>query len=895
MGNRKPLGERRVGCCQNRWLAAGLAFVWWVAGAVAQTVLPPGFSEVELVAPGVLRRPTTMAFAPDGRLFLCEQGGTIRILRDGALLPQAFGGVPAQSQNERGLLGIAFDPGFALNGWVYLCYTTAAPQPHNRISRVTALGDQMVAGSEQVLFEMPPLGASIHIGGAIHIGGDGMLFVAVGENAVATNAQSLVTLKGKMLRLNLDGSIPPTNPFYAATTGQLGAIWALGLRNPFTFAFSRVTGRLFINEVGGTRWEEINEGFAGANYGWPLREGPSVDGGFVAPVYTYAHPTNPPGSMAITGGIFYEPKTPVFPPEYFGRYFFLDGGQQWIRVLDPATGTAAEFAPRLGVGAGEMPVALTLGEDGAIYYVKNLTGSLLRLQFTDLPQPLIGTQPRDQTVTTGQTATFMVSAFGAAPLVYAWELDAGGSGIFTALSGETNSTLRVPDAQLSQNHQWFRCRVGNTFGEVISAVTTLRVTDDQPPVAVIDTPVAGQTYRAGQTIGFSGGATDREEGALPARALTWWVDFHHFDHIHPGVPAFSGASGGSFVVPTVGETSDNVWYRIHLVAVDSSGARSEAIRDVLPQKSRVTLATQPAGLALTLDGAPVTAPLSFVGVAGIQRTLGAAPQTLNGAVYDFAGWSDGGAATHNLATPPTDTLFTATFVARVAGYDGAAFASQTAPARLPPGQTNYVSVSFTNTGTTVWTEGARYRLAAVAPRDNVLWGMNRVLLPGPVKPGQVATFRFLIRAPRAAGTNNFQWQMVRENVALLGKPSPLVRIAVDAAPRNAQFINQSVPARMLANAIYPVRVQFLNTGTQTWRANDPVRLAAQLPQDNLHWGVQRALLKADVLPGQIATFDFKVSAPPTPGTYPFCWQMVRDGLETFGELAPTVPVVVAAP
>ena len=899
-----PLGraEETVGTVVNdprrmagRWFLLLLVTASLTVSARAQTLLPQGFAEIEIVAPGGLRRPTAMDFSPDGRLFICKQGGAIRIIKDGVLLPEPFGHVPAFFQNERGLFGITFDPGFAQNGWVYLCYTVATPQPHNRVTRVTALGDRMVAGSERVLFKLPTLDATIHNGGAIHVGPDGALYVTAGENAVSFNAQSMETLKGKMLRLNLDGSIPATNPFFSTTTGDLRAIWALGLRNPFSFTFSRATGRMFINDVGGTRWEEINEGFAGANYGWPLRAGASVGGSFASPIFAYAHATNPPASTAITGGLFYEPVTPMFPSKYSGRYFFLDGGQQWIRVLNLVTGTVTKFATRLGAGAGEMPVALTLGNDGAIYYVKYLTGALLRIQFSDLPEPVIGTHPHSQTVGIGATVEFSVAAFGPPLLVYSWEVEAAGTGVFTSLSGETNATLRLPSVGLAENKRKFRCRVRNDSGEALSGTATLRVTSNNPPVAVIDTPVAGTTYRAGQTISFSGGATDQEDGPLPARALTWWVDFHHLDHVHPGVPPFSGARSGSFVVPTVGETSDVVWYRIHLAAVDSGGLRAEVIRDVLPEKSRVTLATRPAGLALTLDGSPVSTPLTLVGVVGIQRSLGASSQTFNGAVYDFAGWSDGGAATHNVSTPAADTTFTATFLPRGAGVDDAVFASQIVPARFGVGQTNFVTVAFTNTGTTLWSEAARYRLASANPPDNLIWGVNRVLLRGTVKPGEVATFRFAASAPTVAGTYGFQWQLVREGVGLIGTLSPLVQIDVGASLRAARFVAQSVPPQMSLNAMWPVRVQFLNTGTEIWRATEPVRLAVQLPMDNLYWGVQRALLTADVAPGEVATFDFKVTAPATPGTYPFSWQMVREGVEFFGELSPVVPVVVVTP
>ena len=874
----------------RRWSALGMA-LGWAAGLGAQTLLPEGFSETEVVAPGGLNRPVAMEFAPDGRLFVCEQGGRVRVVKNGVLLAQPFVVVPAELRGERGLLGIAFDPGFPANGWVYLFHTVPTPQPHSCISRVTAAGDVAVAGSEVAIFDLPPLGSSAnHNGGAIHVDVAGQLFVAVGDNGVSANAQSLGSLNGKLLRLNLDGSIPASNPFYATTTGQSQAIWALGLRNPFTFTFGRSSGRMFINDVGEGRWEEINAGAAGANYGWPTRYGPGEASGLVAPIYAYPHPSS--GSMAITGGAFYEPAVASFPAEFSGRYFFLDGGQQWIRVLDPATGAVTEFAPRLGAATGEMPLGLALGADGALYYAKNRTGSLLRIQYNGRSAPSIGTQPHDQLVTEGQTAEFAVTAYGAAPLLYQWEWDVNGDGSFDGVSGGNGPVLRLSGVTTAQDNLRLRCRVRNDFGEAVSAVATLRVTKNQPPVAVLDTPAAGLTYRAQQTIGFSGHATDPENGNLPTSALTWWVDFHHSDHVHPFLAPFSGSGGGSFVVPQTGEVSANVWFRIHLAAVDGGGLRHEVTRDVLPQKSTVTLATQPTGLRLTLDGSPLTAPYSFVGVVGMLRGVGAATQTNGGVAYDYASWSDGGAATHNLTTPSVNTTLTASFVSRGTARDASAFASQTVSAHMVPGQTNFVTLAFTNTGTTVWTDAASYKLGSVNPVGNTIWGVNTVRLPGPVNPGQVATIRFPVRAPTTVGTYNFRWQMLREGVGLIGVPSPNLRIAVASVQRNSRFVSQTVPATMTPGGSYRVKVQFANTGWQTWREADRVRLGVQMPADNLNWGLRRVVLATDVPTGAVATFEFNVRAPTTAGSYAFSWQMLQEAVAMIGTRSPVVYVEV---
>jgi glucose/arabinose dehydrogenase len=302
----------------------------------AAATLPTGFSETS-VATG-LASPTAMQFAPDGRLFVCEQEGRLRVIKDGALLPTPFLTLTVSSVGERGLLGVAFDPAFAANHYVYVYYTATTPGVHNRISRFTANGDVGVPGSETVIFELDNLSsATNHNGGALAFGSDGKLYAAVGENANAGNAQSLSNVLGKMLRINADGTIPSDNPFFATASGQNRAIWALGLRNPFTFAFNPFGTELFINDVGQSSWEEINDGIAGANYGWPDTEGMTTDPRFRSPRYAYDHSA---GACAITGGAFYSPLTQQFPASYVGDYFFADYCAGWIRKLDPAAGNS---------------------------------------------------------------------------------------------------------------------------------------------------------------------------------------------------------------------------------------------------------------------------------------------------------------------------------------------------------------------------------------------------------------------------------------------------------------------------------------------------------------------------------------------------------------------------
>lgn len=146
-----------------------------------------------------------------------------------------------------------------------------------------------------------------------------------------------------MLRLNSDGTIPIDNPFCNSATGNNRAIWALGLRNPFTFGFQPGTGRL-IDDVGESTWEEIDHGIAGSNYGWPITEGPTNNPAFVSPIFAYNHGSTNTTGCAIVGGTFYHPPVSQFPAIYTGKYFFSDLCGGWIRVFDPSTGTASGFA-----------------------------------------------------------------------------------------------------------------------------------------------------------------------------------------------------------------------------------------------------------------------------------------------------------------------------------------------------------------------------------------------------------------------------------------------------------------------------------------------------------------------------------------------------------------------
>ena len=408
----RNLSRRCLWRCANvaTWLLFGGRFF-----SLTAATLPTGFTESQWGS-SMSGGPTTMAFAPDGRLFVCLQDGHLRVIdKDGVLLANPFVTLSVDSNGERGLLGVAFDPNFASNHYVYVYYTVPGSPAHNRISRFTANGDVAVTNTEFVVVDLDNLSsATNHNGGAIHFGPDGKLYAGVGENANGANAQSLSNRLGKILRINSDGTIPSDNPasfpgITGSTSGANRAIWAVGLRNPFTFAFQPGTTRLFINDVGQSTWEEINDGIAGSNYGWPTAEGPASppNPNFRDPIFYYGHGSSSTTGCAIVGGAFYNPSVLQFPSSFVGKYFFADLCSSWIRVLNPSSNTASDFA-----GGISSPVDLHVGPDGALYYLTH-GGEVFRVQATPSQAMNISIRARVETGDNVLISGFIISGSAA--------------------------------------------------------------------------------------------------------------------------------------------------------------------------------------------------------------------------------------------------------------------------------------------------------------------------------------------------------------------------------------------------------------------------------------------------------------------------------------------------
>jgi len=255
--------------------------------------LAPGQPTVEVVARG-LAVPWALAFASGGRLFVTERPGRIRLVADGRLQREPIAVLLAVTHGiETGLLGLALDPRFDDNGFLYVCYTTATPGGGivNRVSRLTFRDG--VAANETVVIDLPGT-VQGHNGCRVKFGPDGKLYVSMGDQKQRELAQQAGSLAGKIIRVNANGSVPTDNPFAGSP------VYALGLRNPQGLAFDR-KGRLIASDHGGDGHDEINHIRPGANYGWPRVEGKAGDARYTDPIIESGDDTWAPSGIAIRG------------------------------------------------------------------------------------------------------------------------------------------------------------------------------------------------------------------------------------------------------------------------------------------------------------------------------------------------------------------------------------------------------------------------------------------------------------------------------------------------------------------------------------------------------------------------------------------------------------------
>ncbi len=651
-----------------------LAFIIWRA-ASAQP--PAGFESQTLIIG--LDQPDALAFTPDGRMLITERTGAIKIVQPGATQVDATPLLTLANintdQGERGLVGITLDPNFATNGYFYIFYTANSPL-RDRVSRFTASGNTTVPGSELVVWQDNVDSGFWHHGGNVAFGPDGKLYISTGDHYDQTAgsnhvSQRLDSYHGKILRINSDGTIPTDNPFYDGAGPNLDAIWALGLRNPFRFSFDPPTGRMYIGDVGSNSTtssiEELNLGVAGANYGWPICEGTCSTPGMTNPFFSYPHAGL--DACIIAGFVYHSTQ---FPADYQNSFFYGDYAQRWIKRLTfDANGNITgnlNFEPTDGSVYGPYGdiVDLKMGPDGALYYPDiqldnngNITGpgTVRRIVYLNANNPpVINSASASPTSGPGPTlgVNFTASASDADndPLTYTWDF---GDGITTTVANTAHTYLAKGP---------YTARLTVSDGKVQTFSNPIYITVGSRPVATVTMPISGTIFRAGDVINFSGVATDADSTLTPAN-YSWTVIFHHENHIHPAAGPIIGTSG-TYTIPVTGhDFTGNTSFEFILNVTDSDGLLGSSSTIIYPDKVNLTYDTNPTGLGLSYNQETnVTTLFTRDTLIGFNNTLGAPlQQTVNGVMYNFLSWSDGGAATHVITAPATAQTYVAQYQA----------------------------------------------------------------------------------------------------------------------------------------------------------------------------------------------------------------------------------------
>jgi glucose/arabinose dehydrogenase len=643
-----------LGPGSRRRSAALLLSILAVATALSLIVAPgaepapPGNFQTSLIIGDGLNGPSGFDIAPDGRIFILERSGKIKIVKNGQLLPTPFADLPSEDTGDRGLIGIAFDPGFALsNHWVYFYYT--GHDLLNHLVRFDASEDVGTEGPFE-LFRTSSPSQLLHVGGSIRFGPDGKLYFAVGDNGNGANAQDLGNPHGKILRINKDGSIPDDNPF-AGQPGKLGAIWAYGMRNPWRFQFDSATGRLYDGDVGDFSWEEINRIVKGGNYGWPINEGmcQSNCNGFINPTFTYPHAGS---SSAITAGPVYHGS--MFPAEYQGDFFFGDYARGFIRNADLDANGDVTAVHEFDEQAGSV-VDLKVAPDGSLYYITYYPGALYRVTYNSTTHLPVAAASSD--VTKGlDPLTVNFSSNGSRDpdgdeLSYHWTFGDGSE------STDANPTHTYP------NKGVYTARLTVSAGGDSTVAQPIVIQVGLPPQLTVSSPTEGQLYRAGDKITWNAFARDAAGFDLNDAAIKTEVRLHHSTHFHPFLGPVTGRAG-TFTIPTTGEPSGDTSYEVKVTATDANGLFTDKVVNIIPRKSDLTLTTSPPGLGISLDSIPISTPHTITGVEGFQRELSAPNSAVaqDGTPLQFAGWSDHKAIQHNITTPVDDTTYTARYV-----------------------------------------------------------------------------------------------------------------------------------------------------------------------------------------------------------------------------------------
>ncbi|MCY1044553.1 PQQ-dependent sugar dehydrogenase [Corallococcus sp. bb12-1] len=641
-----------------------------------------------------LQYPTTFASLPDGRILIAEKDGVVRLFKNGVLQGVPFIDIRGRvnSHHDRGLMGLAVDPAFATNGFIYLLYTyddddtdDSGPKT-SRLARYSALGDTASPASEVVLLgtavgsscnalptgaDCIPSDGTSHSVGNLRFALDDTLFVTSGDGARfdavdddALRAQSLDSLAGKVLRITRSGEGVASNPFWNGDArANRSKVWALGLRNPYRFSLRPGTATPYLGDVGWNTYEEINVAPPGANLGWPCYEGPFRQPGYEPKPVCQALYARGPGAVraplhfwdrgvgqTVTGGAFYTGT--AFPETWQGVYFFGDYSQQWIRSLrvDAEDQLVPGSVTLFATGVGRL-VELGIGPDSNLFFVDIVAGELRRIRYmmgNTPPVAVASATPRRG----GPPLLVRFSSAGSSDadgdvLQYRWDFG----------DGSPVSTLPGPEHTYAATGFYVaRLTVSDGRGGSHSSAVSVTV-GNAVPVVTIHSPPSTYRFKVGDVVTYSGSAVDANEGPIPGDRLRWIVTLRHCTagtcHTHP----YSTSTGatGSFTVPDHG---DEVRFDLKLTATNSTGVTSSWMITLDPQRVQVTLQTSPPGLELVFDGTSGPAPRVRSVIVGSSHTVAApSPQ----GVLGFREWSDSGAAEHVIQAGPNDASYTAFF------------------------------------------------------------------------------------------------------------------------------------------------------------------------------------------------------------------------------------------
>jgi glucose/arabinose dehydrogenase len=622
------------------------------SGNAAFPDLPVGFAKVQL-AKG-LKNPTAIAFGPNGDIYIAQQKGAILLDRGGVVQATPVITIPTDTGTETGVLGLALDPNFATTGRIYVAYTTV--DLHAQLSRFTVTGGGTTASlaSEVVYWRGNQLQVFHHAINDVHIGPDGKLWFSVGDNDPAiTNATVLTNGYGKIHRLNLDGSVPSDNPF-VNVPGAVPSIYAYGLRNPYRFTFLP-NGKAMTEDTGSSYWEELDTIQKGGNYGWDYYEGNCFSCGYINPAYAYGHlPTDGAASAlaAYSGN--------VFPAQYAHTVFFGDYVRTDIEAVTFDATYQTEISQTVFDSSAGTIADLQEGPDGNLYFVSIYEGTFSEIYPTG---PFAPTATASASPAAGLAPlTVGFSSAGSAdpynlPLTYNWNFG----------DGSPASTAANPSHQYASNGSYTATLTVSNGTSTGTASTPVRV-GSSPPTTAILTPTLGSKYNGGQTISFSGSATDAVDGTEPGSAYNWNVDFIANGVTEPfytyEVPASfysaSGVTGGSFQIPTDYSNTPSSFYRITLTVTDTLGLTSVVSRDIHPNLTSWTVGSSVPGALVVVDGTLQTAPYTTSDVVGIAHVLMGMPvQNIGSTRYRFSSWADGHELSDSFTSGPSPITLTA--------------------------------------------------------------------------------------------------------------------------------------------------------------------------------------------------------------------------------------------